>query len=186
MVLLFLARNPSTDDFRTFLIGHTALLSVTPTWTLRLVFPQSLRRTVVAYQTVVREELESRLDADTIRELQHYFFHRRRGTDVTALTETLRAILTRYSEAYGGPRFTHLYRRWLTDEQAALTPAPPAIQMALAAASAVVDWVVLPHVYDHLFPLVARQLSRRRRDTADAEEGDETPHGINPSLNPVP
>lgn len=186
MVLLFLARNPSTDDFRTFLIGHTALLSVTPTWTLRLVFPQSLRPTVVAYQTVVHEELESQLDAGTIRELQHYFFHRRRGTDVTALPETLRAIVTRYSEVYGGPRFTHLYRRWLTDDQAALTSAPPAIQMALAAGSAVVDWVVLPHVYDHLFPLVAPQPSHRRRNTADAEEGDETPHGLNPSLNPVP
>ena len=62
------------------------------TWTLRLVFPQSLRRTVEAYQTVACEELESRLQADTIRELQHYFFHRRRGTDLTAIPETLRAI----------------------------------------------------------------------------------------------
>lgn len=184
-MLLYLATHPWTDDFRTFLVGHTALLAVSPAWSLRVVFPQPLRRAVAAYQTVVHEELESQLHADTIRELQHHFFHRRRGTDVTALPEKLRAIVARYSEAYGGPRFTHLYRRWLTDEQAALTPAPPAIQTALAAGSAVVDWVVLPHVYDHLFPLVASQLSRRRRNTDDAEEGDENPHGINPPLNPV-
>jgi hypothetical protein len=88
-MLLYLATKPWTDDFRTFLVGHTSLLGVTPTWTLRLVFPQSIRRAVAAYQTVVHEELESRLDADTIRELQHYFFHRRRGTDLTAIPENL-------------------------------------------------------------------------------------------------
>ncbi len=100
MVLLFLATKPWTDDFRTFIIGHTALLSVTPTWTLRLVFPQSLRRAVAAYETVVHEELENPLDADATRELQHHFFHRRRGTDLATLPDALRARLTRYSEVY--------------------------------------------------------------------------------------
>src|SRR5439155_26593602 len=72
-VLLYLATKPWTDDFRTFLVGHATLLGVTPTWTLRLVFPQPLRRAIAGYQTVVYEELES-LHADTIRELRHYFF----------------------------------------------------------------------------------------------------------------
>jgi len=67
-----------------------------------------------------------------------------------------------------------------------LTPVSPAIQASLAAGRAAVESVILPHGYDHLSPLVDRQLSRRRRITADAEEGDEAPHGINPSLNPVP
>jgi len=184
-VLLYLATKPWTDDFRTFLVGHAALLGVTPTWTLRLVFPQAIRRAVAAYQAVVYEELES-LHADTIRELQHYFFHRRRGTDLTALPENLRAVLTRYSDVYGGARFTHLYRRWLTDERAALTPVSPTIQAALASGRAAIECVVLPHAYEHLSPLVDRHPSRRRRNTTDAEEGDEAPHGINPSLNPVP
>ncbi len=143
-VFLNLATKPWSDDFRAFLVGHTALLSVTSTWTLRLVFPQSNRRAVAAYQTVVHEELESRLDADTIRELQHYFFHRRRGTDLTAIPENLRAIITRYADVYGGPRFTHLYRRWLTDEQAALTPVSPAVQAALAGGRAAIEYVILP------------------------------------------
>lgn len=184
-VLLYPATKPWTDDFRAFLFGHTALLSVTPTWTLRLVFPQSLRRAVPAYKGVVYEELENRLHADTIRELQHYFFHRRRHTDLNAIPEPLRAILTRYSQVYGGPRFTHLYRRWLTDQDAALTPVSPAIQAALATGRAGVECVVLPHAYDHLIPLVDCRHSRYRRITADAEEGDDTPHGINPLLNPV-
>jgi hypothetical protein len=185
VTLLYLATVPWTDDFRTFLVGHAALLGVTPTWTLRLVFPQAIQRAVAAYQAVVYEELET-LHADTIRELQHYFFHRRRGTDLTALPENLRAVLTRYSNVYGGARFTHLYRRWLTDEQAALTPVSPTIQAALASGRAAIECVVLPHAYEHLSPLVDGHPSRRRRNTADAEEGDEAPHGINPSLNPVP
>jgi len=177
---------PWADDFRTFLVGHMALLDVTPIWTLRLVFPQALRRAVDSYQTAVYEEFENRLHADTIRELQHYFFHRRRGTDLTSLPESLRAILTRYAEVYGGPRFTYLYRRWLTDEQAALTPVSPAIQVALAAGRAAVECVILSHAYDHLSPLVDCDRLRPRRHTDDATEGDETPHGINSSLNPVP
>jgi hypothetical protein len=186
MVLLFLATNPWTDDFRTFLIGHTALLTVSPNWTLRLVFPQSLRRAVAAYETVVHEELESPLDADTARELQHYFFHRRRGTDLTTLPDTLRARLTRYSELYGGARFTHLYRRWRADEQAAFAPVPAAVHTAIAEGRAAVERVVLPHAYDHLSPLVDGGHLRRRRHTADAEDGDEASHGINPPLNPAP
>lgn len=186
MVLLFLATNPWTDDFRTFLVGHTALLSATPTWTLRLVFPQSLRRAVAAYETVVHEELESPLDSVAARELQHYFFHRRRGTDLATLPDALRARLTRYSEAYGGPRFTHLYRRWRTDEQAAFTTVPSAVRAALAEGRAAVECVILPHTYDHLSPLVNRAHLRRQRHTADAEKRDDAPHGINPPLNPAP
>jgi hypothetical protein len=48
VVVLYLATVPWTDDFRTFLLGHTALLSVIPAWTLRVLFrsrcdEQSLR-----------------------------------------------------------------------------------------------------------------------------------------------
>lgn len=190
-VLLYLVTKPWTDDFRTFLVGHAALLSVMPTWTLRLVFPQPLRRAVEAYKTVVYEELESRLNPDTIRELQHYFFHRRRGTDLTAIPETLRAIITRYAEVYGGPRFTHLYRRWLTDEDAALRPVSPAIQAALAAGRAAIDCVIVPHTYDHLFPLVDRQhlpagairLTPERGPRLRTVSTRPLTRSINPSLN---
>ena len=184
-VLLYVATKPWTDDFRTFLAGHTGLLAQASTWTLRMVFPQPLRRAVPDYQAVVDEELEP-LAADAVRELQHYFFHRRRRTALTELPETLRGILARYSTAYSGPRFAHLYRRWLTDEQRALTPVSTTIQAAVATRRAAIDYVVLPHVYEHLFPLVNRERLHDPQTQGDDEEGDDAPHGVNPFLNPVP
>ncbi len=136
VVLLYLATVPWTDDLRTFLVGHMALLRVTPTWTLRLVFPQTLRRAFPAYEAVVHEELETPLQADMIYDLKRYFFHRRRGTDLNTIPESLRAFLNRCTQAFAGPRFTHLYRRWQTEENAALTPISPAIPEALATARA--------------------------------------------------
>ena len=186
VVLIYLAAVPWTDDFRTFLVGHTALLSAASVWTLHLVFPQPLRRAMAAYQTVAHEELENPLQAQTIRELQHYFFHRRRGTDLNTIPEALRAILNRYAGAFGGSRFTHLYRRWLADEDTALTPISPVIPEALASGRAQIECLVLPHTYDHLSPLVSRGRARRQGRQQEEERGDETRRSINPSLNPVP
>jgi hypothetical protein len=185
IVLTYLATVPWIDDFRTFLAGHTALLAITTSWTLRVAFPQPLRRAIPAYQTAVFDELESPLHADTIYDLKRYFFHRRRGT-FNAIPDPLRPFLTRCAEVFGGPRFTHLYKRWLIDQDAALTPVSPMIREALAAGRAGLECVVLPHHYDHLIPLVSPRHSADRHVTADAEEGDETPHAINPLVNPAP
>jgi hypothetical protein len=186
VVLLYLATMPWTDDFRTFLVAHTAWLRVAPAWTVRVMCPQPLRRAIAAYQSVAHEELARPLQAQTIADLKHYFFHRRRGTDLNAIPATLRGILTRYAEVFGGPRFTHLYRRWLTEQDAALTPIPPVIPEALTAGRAQIECVVLPHTYQHLSPLVRRRRARRRGRQQWEEKGDETPRGFNPSLNPVP
>lgn len=186
VVLLYLATVPWTDDFRTFLVGHAALLGVTPAWTLRRVFPQPLRHAFTPYQTVVHEELKSPLHADTIYDLKRYFFHRRRGTDLNAIPEALRAFLERCAQVFAGPRFSYLYRRWLTEHDAALVPLPPMIHEALASGHAQVECVVLPHTYEHLSPLVSRRRARRKRLQKWEERGDETPHSVNPSLNPVP
>jgi hypothetical protein len=174
VVLLYLGTVPWTDDFRTFLVGHTALLGVAPTWTLRVVVPQPLRRALTAYQTVVHEELENPLEPDKIHDLKRYFVHRRRGTDLSTIPESLRAFLNRCTQAFAGPRFTHLYRRWLTEENAALTPISLAIPEALASARAQVECVVLPHAYEHLSPLVSRRRLQRRRLRKGDERGDDT------------
>lgn len=79
-VLVYVATVPWADDFRSFLVGHLGLLSVTPAWTLRVIFPPSLQRVVPDYERAVHEELESRLDAQTVNDLQWYFFHCRRRT----------------------------------------------------------------------------------------------------------
>lgn len=186
VVVLYLATVPWTDDFRTFLVGHTALLRTASSWTLRIVFPQPLRRGIEAYRAVVHEELESPLQAATIYDLKRYFFHRRRGTDLNTIPEALRAFLKRCADVFGGPRFTHLYRRWLTEDEAALEPVPIVIPEALASGCAKIECVVLPHTYEHLSPLVSRRRTRRRGRRTGEQRGDAAPHSINPLLNPAP
>jgi hypothetical protein len=178
VVLLYLATVPWTDDFRLFLVGHVGLLSETPTWTLRIVFPPSMQRVVPDYERVVHEELESPLLADTLNDLKWYFFHCRRGTDwseyKTAGGDAIKARFARCTKAFAGPRFALLYRRWLTDGEGALTAVSPVISKALASGSARFECVVLPHTYQHLSPLVSRRRSRRPGVEKGEERGEET------------
>lgn len=83
-VLLYLATVPWTEEFRRFVQGHAALLRLLPAWTLRLVFPRPVDHAYEAYQTVIREELESPLHPATIRELKWYFEHRRKAGNESA------------------------------------------------------------------------------------------------------
>jgi hypothetical protein len=109
-VLLYVATVPWTDDFRSFLVGHVGLLSVTPEWTLRVVFAPSLRRAVPDYDRAVHEELESRLDPQALNDLRWYFFHCRRRTNWSEYTgpggDVVKARFARCVKAFGGPRFT--------------------------------------------------------------------------------
>jgi hypothetical protein len=134
--------------FRSFLVGHMPLLAVTPTWMVRIVFAPFLQRVVPDYQRAVHQEVESRLDEQTMNDLQWYFFHTRRQTDWREYTDGAEAIKTRFARcrtAFAGPRFARLYRQWLTEREAALTPIPLAISEATAAGRAGLDCIVLPH-----------------------------------------
>jgi hypothetical protein len=190
LLMLYLATAPWPDDFRTFVIGHTDMLGSTAGWTLRLVFPPALRRAVAAYQAVVHEELKTPLSAEQLSQLRHHFFHRRRGTDLNAVPESLRTTLRRYAEAFSGPRFTHLYRRWLTAGDAVLTPNPVTIQEALALGRGHVENVLLPYSYHHLVPLVDQRRSRGYRPRSGGQRGEQRgaqpAHSVNPLLNPCP
>lgn len=192
VVLVYVVTKPWTNDFRSFLVGHLELVSVTPAWTLRVVFPPSLQRVISEYQRAVYDELESRLDEQTVSLLRWYFFHCRRGTDWTQPPydrtgpDSLRARFERCANAFAGPRFTRLYQRWVADGDAVLTPVPVAVSEAFASGRAALDLHILPHTYEHLHPLVSRRRSQPRRVTADAEEGDETRRSLNPVLNPAP
>lgn len=68
--LLLYPSEPTKETFRSFLQTHAELLSVAPTWTIRIVFPRPLDHGYDAYQSVVHEELESPLHSATIAELQ--------------------------------------------------------------------------------------------------------------------
>jgi hypothetical protein len=168
-VLLYLGSEPWTDGFRSFLQAHAALLRVAPTWTLRLVFPRPLDRVYDAYQTVVREELESPLHPATISELKWYFEHRRHAVEgpVHAMT---RGFLEKGAQLFGTPRFTQMYRRWLKHGDAVFeAPSSPAIAEALNTGRGRVECLVLPHTYRHLSPLV----NDERATVGDVEDGVE-------------
>jgi hypothetical protein len=188
-LLLYVATKPWTEDFRTFLIGHVDLLATQPTWTLRVVFPPSLQRFVVEYRGAVYEQLENWLDAQAINDLQWYFFHCRRGTDWTQppynSADSLKARFRQCATAFAGPRFAHLYRRWLINGDSVLTSVPVTISEAFASGCACLDLRLLSHTYDQFSPLVSRRRIRRSRLTADATEGDERRRSLNPSLNPI-
>ncbi len=186
LMLVYLVTVPWTEDFRLFLLGHIRLLSVTPAWTLRLVFPQALQRVVPDYQRAVREELESPLTPTTINDLRWYFFHRRRGTDAGAMSGPLVDRFTRCAKTFAGPRFALLYRRWLRDEDAPFTPLSSLVTEAFASGRASLECIVLPHTYQHLSPLVSHRRLRRRQVTADAKDGARAFRSLNPPLNPAP
>ena len=168
-VLLYLATEPWTDGFRSFLQGHAALLRAAPTWTLRLVFPRPLDRLYDAYQTVIREELESPLHPATISELRWYFEHRRQAAEGPVHPQT-RGFLDVGAKVFGTPRFTEMYRRWLKHGDAVFEgPSSPAIAEALNTGQGRVECLVLPYTYRHLSPLV----NHERSTAEDVEEGVE-------------
>lgn len=187
-VLLYLATVPWTEDFRRFLQGHAMLVRQVPTWTLRLVFPRPVDHAYEAYQTVIREELETPLHPATIRELKWYFEHRRAAADERPGTLT-QGFFDKGKQVFEGPRFSLLYRRWLTHGDTAFeTVSSPSIAEALAAGTARVECVVLPHTYRHLAPVVddddstspevEKGLRRGNR------EGNRPPHALNPGAQP--
>jgi hypothetical protein len=191
-VVIFIAAKPWTDEFRTWLVGHVPFLAAMGTWTLRILFPCTLRRIVPDYQRAVHEELESCLDEQTINHLTWYFFHVRRRTDWStypAGSEAIKARFARCAQAFSGPRFTRLYRCWLTADKAALAPVPPVIAEALAAGRASLECVVSPHDYEPFSPVVRGERAHRQCDMAEDKEGDkegeEASRTINRSLNRV-
>lgn len=183
-VLLYLVTVPWTEDFRSFLQGHAALLGVVPTWTLRLVFPRPLDRFYDGHQKVVRQELETPLHPATIRELKWYFEHRRTPTDQRPDPLT-QGFLDKASQLFGGPRFTVLHRRWLKHGDVAFEAiSSPVIAEALSAGTARVECSVLTHTYRHLSPLVnqvppaTKGVEKGLR--SGTMEGTKPLHGLNP------
>lgn len=187
-VLLYLATVLWTEEFRRFLQARAALLRVVPGWTLRLVFPRPIDRAYEAYQTVIREELQTPLDPATIRELKWYFEHRRAALNERPGTVT-QAFLDKGAQVFGGPRFRLMYRRWLKHGDAAFeTVSSPSIAEALAAGTARVECLVLPLAYRHLAPVVDPDHSAAREGAkglrSGTREGTRPPHALNPGPQP--
>jgi hypothetical protein len=136
----------------------------------RTVFPRSLTHMYGAFNTVVREELESPLRPRTVKELKWYFGELRAMPNAHARPPGER--FERAAEAFERPRFYRLYRHWLKNGDSALDGASSAvISDALASGAGRVESVVLPHRYDHLSPLVDLAGATAHR----VEQADEEP-----------
>jgi hypothetical protein len=190
-LLLYLASEPATETFRTFLQTHAELLKVAPTWTIRIVFPRPLDHAYDAYQAVVREELESPLHTVTISELQSYFELRLEAARGEPMHPLNQGFLRKGHEVFAATRFTPMYHRWLKHGNAVFAgPSSPAIAEALNSGRGRVESVVLPHSYRHLAPLVADTPARPepvKRGLRRGPTGENTPrHAVNPRPQPPP
>jgi hypothetical protein len=163
-LLLYLANEPTTETFRSFLQTHAELLSVAPTWTISIVFPRPLDHAYGAYQAVIHEELESPLHSATIGELQSYFELRREAARGEPMHPLNQGFLRKGHEVFAAARFTAIYHRWLKHGDAVFAgPSSPAIAEALNSGRGRVESVVLPHLYRHLAPLVVDTPARPER-----------------------
>lgn len=164
VVLLYLATDPWTDRFRTFLQGHARLLRVAPTWTIRLAFPHPLEHFYSACQAVIHDELERPLHPATIGELQWFFEHRRQSESGEPLHPMTKGFLNVGYKVFGTPRFTEMYQRWRRYGDTVFEGiSSPAIAEAMEAGRGTVECLVLTHAYRHLSPLVAEAPSTPER-----------------------
>jgi hypothetical protein len=188
-LLLYLASEPTTETFRSFLHTHVELLRVAPNWTIRIVFPRPLDHAYDAYQAVIHEELESPLHSATIGELQSYFELRLEAARGEPMHPLNQGFLRKGHEVFAATRFTAMYHRWLKHRDAVFAgPSSPAIAEALNSGRGRVESVVLPHLYRHLAPLVAdtparpEPVNRGLRRGPQGRTRRDTP--LTPVLNP--
>jgi hypothetical protein len=190
-LLLFLATEPTTEPFRSFLQTHAALLRIASTWTIRIVFPRPLDHAYDAYQTIIHEELESPLHPATIGELQSHFELRVQAARGEPMHSLAQGFLRKGHEVFGTPRFTAMYQRWLKRGNAVFEgPSSPAIVEALNSGRGRVEAVVLRHAYRHLFPLVADTPARPEAVDMGLRRGPRggplRSHTVNPRPQPPP
>ena len=151
---IFLVTNPIADDLRAFLQRHADLLRALPNWIVRLLLPSHLSVMKSSFETLVRDELATPLSPMTIAELRWYFDQRRLAT--VARSKPSDARFRRAERAFAATRFRLLYRRWLSDGDAALDAVTaPAIREALASGAGRIECEVLPRSYRHLSPLAS-------------------------------
>ena len=170
-LFLYLVLPTSRDDFRAFLNRHAELFRTLPFWTLRLVFPRPIAHAYEGLQAVVRDELESPLQAHTVEELKWYFGQLRPTPNARIRPADER--FERASEAFERPRFYRLYRQWLKEGDSTLDAVSSTVlSEVLASGAGRVECLVLPHRYDHLAPLVDLVGSTARGAANGAENAE--------------
>ncbi len=171
-VFLYLVTCPFDDDFRAVLQRYGDLLGTLSRWTVRLLFPRQFAGAMGDFQAAFRDELATPFAPSTIDELRWYFEHLRLSTATrTRLPADDR--FRRAHHAFASPRFRVLYRRWLSDGDAAFdVVSSHAIADALASEAGSLDCQVLVIPYRHLSPVADLHTADEGVEEG-AEEGDE-------------
>lgn len=151
-VFVFLVSDWNVDELRAFLQQHADLLVSLPGWTLRIVLPPHLATFKPSVEAVVRDELANPISAMALAGLRWHFEQRR--DQKSAKTSTDPDRFRRTQRAFAAKRWRLLFRRWVSDGDAALNAATStAIRDALMRGDGQIQIDVLPHSYRHLSPL---------------------------------
>jgi hypothetical protein len=176
-VFMYLARSPSPMDFRVFILRHLELLNALGFWTIRVLFPRSLAKSMEAYRNAAYELLTKPLTQSQTEELI-WFLQQPQPLALDASVAD-RARLKAARKAFRSPRFAAVRRRWIAEgNRAVFLAASPVARDTLDRRRASVECVELPHDYEYLLAL-SRQLARR----SSQNKGDEA-HGM--SVPPPP
>jgi hypothetical protein len=183
-VFVCLVTEASSDRFRRALQGLLAHLATVHAWSLFVVFTAPLARLTRAYQTMVREELESPLTDDDVQGLWRLFLCRREGAAERAGWSNWPGVAAAGYQLFSQPRFSALYRHWMEVRDAAFTPLKSTAAVdAMAAGRGRVTYRTLAQQYDHLAP-VADQGAADLTVAGTTEEGTTHAHRLNPGSQP--
>jgi hypothetical protein len=159
-VFIHLARGPSPMDFRLFILRHLELFNALGFWTIRVLFPRSLAASIEAYGKAAYELLTTPLTPSQTEELIWFL----RQPQPMALDPSVadRPRLQAARRDFRSPRFAAIRRHWLAEgSRAVFLAASPVPRDAFDRGRASIEYLELPHAYEHLFVL-ARQVARRR------------------------
>jgi hypothetical protein len=160
-VFIYLARSPSPMDFRVFILRHLEMLNALALWTIRVLFPRALAKSMEAYRKAAYELLTNPLTPSQTEELIWFL----RQPQPMALDASVAdwARLQAAQRAFRSPRFAAIRRHWIAEgNRAVFLAASPVAGNALERRRASVECVQLPHSYEHLF-ILARRVRRGNR-----------------------
>jgi hypothetical protein len=152
-VFLYLVTRKSPVDFRTFLQRHAELFRALPEWELRILVPRHFNRTGAVFGGAAMEELARPLGLGARDELSWYFRERQRLESGGAVED-----VARFDEcvaAFRAPRFRALYRLWKKEGDGLVHATVSRIlgdSIQRRRGRVVIH--VLPHLYQHLSPVV--------------------------------
>jgi hypothetical protein len=110
----------------------------------------------------MREELETPLQPATIRELKRSFDRRRAAGD-RGLRGVSEGLPDAGAHPFAGPRFAHLYRRWLKHGDGAIEAVSLAARgEALAAGTGRKECLILPTRIDTFHPWSTKSIRHSR------------------------